>query len=84
MTFVVLFDVINLVRMTFVVGTREASTYGAHKITRTAPIYVTYSFRPLGFVFFMHFYPGTMTTHAESINSDLQRGLDIRLRHTQR
>ena len=23
-----------------------------------------------------------MTTHAESINSDLQRGLDIRLRHT--
>ena len=32
---------------------------------------------------FMHFYPGTMTTHAESINSDLQRGLDRRLRHTQ-
>ena len=27
--------------------------------------------------------PGTMTTHAESINSDLQRGLDRRLRHTQ-
>ena len=26
--------------------------------------------------------PGTMTTHAESINSDLQRGLDRRLRHT--
>ena len=24
-----------------------------------------------------------MTTHAESINSDLQRGLDRRLRHTQ-
>ena len=23
----------------------------------------------------MHFCPGTMTTHAESINSDLQRGL---------
>ena len=23
-----------------------------------------------------------MTTHAESINSDLQRGLDRRLRHT--
>ena len=32
---------------------------------------------------FMHFCPGTMTTHAESINSDLQRGLDRRLRHTQ-
>ena len=29
------------------------------------------------------FCPGTMTTHAESINSDLQRGLDRRLRHTQ-
>ena len=26
--------------------------------------------------FFMHFCPGTMTTHAESIKSDLQRGLD--------
>ena len=24
----------------------------------------------------MHFCPGTITTHAESINSDLQRGLD--------
>ena len=35
------------------------------------------------FILFMHFYPGTMTTHAESINSDLQRGLDRRLRHTQ-
>ena len=33
--------------------------------------------------FFMHFCPGTMTTHAESINSDLQRGLDRRLRYTQ-
>ena len=31
---------------------------------------------------FMHFSPGTMTTHAESINSDLQRGLDRHLRHT--
>ena len=31
----------------------------------------------------MHFNPGTMTTHAESINSDLQRGLDRHLRHTQ-
>ena len=29
----------------------------------------------------MHFCPGTITTHAESINSDLQRGLDRRLRH---
>ena len=33
--------------------------------------------------FFMHFCPGTITIHAESINSDLQRGLDRRLRHTQ-
>ena len=33
--------------------------------------------------FFMNFCPGTMTTHAESINSDLQRGLDRRLQHTQ-
>ena len=33
--------------------------------------------------FFMHFCPGTMTTHAESINSDLRRGLDRRLRHIQ-
>ena len=31
----------------------------------------------------MHFCPGTITTHAESINSDLQRGLDRRLQHTQ-
>ena len=39
-------------------------------------------------VFFVGFFNaflcrGTMTTHAESINSDLQRGLDRRLRHTQ-
>ena len=33
-------------------------------------------------IFFMHFCPRPMTTHAESINSDLQRGLDRRLRHT--
>ena len=32
---------------------------------------------------FMDLCPGTMTTHTESINSDLQRGLDTRLRHTQ-
>ena len=32
---------------------------------------------------FMHFCPGTMTTHAESISSDLQRGLERRLQHTQ-
>ena len=32
--------------------------------------------------FFMHFCPGTMTTQAELINSDLQRGLDRRSRHT--
>ena len=35
------------------------------------------------FFLFMRFCPGTITTHAESINSDLQRGLDRRLRHTQ-
>ena len=34
-------------------------------------------------IFFMQFCPGTVTTHAESINSDLQRGLDRRLRRTQ-
>ena len=32
--------------------------------------------------FFMHFCPGTMTPHSETINSDLQRGLHRRLRHT--
>ena len=32
---------------------------------------------------FMHFCPGTMVTQAGSISSDLQRGLDRRLRHTQ-
>ena len=32
----------------------------------------------------MHlYYPGTMTTHAESINSDQLRRLDRRLRHAQ-
>ena len=35
------------------------------------------------FLSFMHFFPGAMTTHAEAINSDLQRGLERRLRHTQ-
>ena len=35
------------------------------------------------FILFMHFCPGTITTHAESINSDLQRGLDRRIRHIQ-
>ena len=35
------------------------------------------------FSLFMHFCPGMMTTHAESINSDLQHGLDRRLRQTQ-
>ena len=30
----------------------------------------------------MHFCPGAMTAQAESINSDLQRELDRRLRHT--
>ena len=31
---------------------------------------------------FFLFLTGTMTTHAKSINSDLQRGLDRCLRHT--
>ena len=31
----------------------------------------------------MHLCPGTMTTKADSINSDLQRGLERRLRNTQ-
>ena len=35
-----------------------------------------------GGIFVMHFCPRTMTTQAESINSNLQRGLDRRLRHT--
>ena len=35
------------------------------------------------FILFIHFYPGTLTTHAESINSDLQGELDRRLRHIQ-
>ena len=33
--------------------------------------------------FYAFFCPGTITTHAESINSDLHRGLDRRLRHIQ-
>ena len=33
--------------------------------------------------FLMHFCPGTMTTHVESMNSDIQRGPDRRLRYTQ-
>ena len=33
--------------------------------------------------FYAFFCPGTMTTHVESINSDLQRGLDRHLRRTQ-
>ena len=40
-------------------------------------------FNFLATFFYAFFCPGTMTTHAESINSDLQRGLDRRLRHTQ-
>ena len=36
------------------------------------------------FYFFIYaFLSRTMTTHAESINSDIQRGLDRHLRHTQ-
>ena len=32
-------------------------------------------------IFLCIFCPGKMTTHAEPINSDIQRGLEIRLRH---
>ena len=41
------------------------------------------TFLQILFLLFMRFSPGTMTTHAESINSDLQHGLDRHLRHTQ-
>ena len=34
------------------------------------------------FFFYSFLCPGTTTTHADSINSDLQRELDRRLRHT--
>ena len=50
------------------------------KFTGNEQLYINANLTPY---FFMHFCPGTMTTHAESINSDLQRGLDRRLRHTQ-
>ena len=40
--------------------------------------------RDVFFIYFifllMHFCPGRITTHAESIHSDLQRGVDTRLR----
>ena len=38
------------------------------------------SYSPI--LFYAFLYSWTKTTHAESINSDLQRGLDRRLRHT--
>ena len=37
---------------------------------------------PFNIYIFYAFCLGTITTHAESINSDLQRGPDTRLRHT--
>ena len=44
-----------------------------------------FTFNKVFFLFFYAFFcPGTMTAHAESINSDLQRGLDRRLLHTQK
>ena len=42
----------------------------------------TFSFTWELFLLCFLFCPETMKTHAESINSDLQRGLDRRLRHT--
>ena len=56
-------------------------TFKSKKNTLTTPS--SGSPRHHFFLLFMHFYPGTMTTHTESINSDLQRGLDRHLRHTQ-
>ena len=40
-----------------------------------------FTFTWCSFGVFMHFCPGSMKTEAESINSNLQRGLDRRLRH---
>ena len=48
---------------------------------RSVPIELVFYFIFYLFILFMHFCPGTMTTHA--INPDLQRGLERRLRHTQ-
>ena len=45
-------------------------------------IKMVYVYIAWSFFFYAFFCPGTITTHAESINSDLQRGLDRRLRHT--
>ena len=53
---------------------------GIQRMTTPENIWKT---QAISFFLFMHFCPGTITTHAESINSDLQRGLDRRLRHTQ-
>ena len=43
-------------------------TIDKRKKSRLRCFYLSYKL-----LFFMHFRPGTMRTHAESINSDLQR-----------
>ena len=58
------------------IGKRNCKSRGCQSV-------YTNLFKNSLYSFFMHFCPGTMTTHAESINSDLQRGLDRRLQHTQ-
>ena len=47
--------------------------FGYHTVRRSDQVFFSF--------LFMHFCPGTMTTHADSINSDLHRGLHRRLRH---
>ena len=56
------------------INTVQPAECNKHSETNNVPI----------FPFYLRiFCPGTMTILAESINSDLQRGLDRRLRHTQ-
>ena len=75
---------INAERRKVLIGmckTRWSGRDIAYEHFYLAPSFHCTSFR--GNFFYAFFCPGTMTTHAESINSDLQRGLDRRLRHTQ-
>ena len=60
------------------VNQRAALVIGVNEILRENNLSNVFNF-----FLYMHFCSGTMTTHAQSINSDLQRGLERRLRHTQ-